>query len=925
MWPEDPATPRSGLGHAHATQAEEPYDPDVEFLKDSKVATDGPGLLKYLAERSGHDDDLLRVDELIRQLGSADFKTRRQAAEKLIALGPPAHARLLETQKDKDKERARGAKEAAEQINRAWNFGLNLTVVRRLVKLASGTASRVALAPGEASGGSNAPGSAGAAKFLLQFLPYAADPECEEEIWFGLDSLGKAQPQVLAVLADLLEDKLPIRRAATGYLFSRRGNADQRAAGRKLLADPDPLVRLRTAQGLLGAKDKDAVPVLIELLEKLRWTEEAWQAEEMLHYVAGEDSPEATIGGGSPEARQKCRKAWEEWWQGKGNKLDIAKLDQEYRRPGLILLRTWSSNRKNPHSVSVIGCDGRPRWELELFAWYVQLISHDRILVVDWPDMNLPRGQGAMGVGGSDVGEHDLNGNDLWHAPGRYVPILAYRLPNRETIILQRYKVTAISPEGTELYSRVFLRPGKRSSVECLLMLSNGRVLCDYEDRPGQQLWQGDLATGAMRDSGLVECEFPRMNPYTIREVPGKGYLITTPNQRHVEEVDAKGKRVWQTTHVVPLDAAPLRNGNMLILSGTVLGCRLIEVTRDRRTLSESFVKGSAKRLSPVVGLVTLGFDQPRPAELNLESSIAHRLKGLNSKDPFVRSASAYLLGERGPEALPAAKELIAALDDADETVRSWAEGALAKIGTGTVPDLVAASKENRPRMRASIGWIFGQFTNEGRTTVPVLIRLLQDENTVVRRKAACALGRIGPDTKAAVPALIKALKDPDKVADSKDVSVSQAAALALGGIGPEAKAALPGLIAAIESSDSTLRALSIRALPAIAPGDKEVVATLLELLKERQDLGTRGDAANALGYMGPVAKDAVPLLIELLKVKEDKKPVMSASIRKTAVSTLGKIGKDAQPAMLAIQEALTDPDPGIRSEAALALEKIGR
>src|SRR5262249_42865076 len=114
-----------GYSSASATD-NDPCDPDLEFLKESKVATDAPGLINYLAERTGHDADLLQLEELIKQLGSTDFKARRQAMERLIALGPPAHARLLETQKDKDKERARGAKEAADQINRAWNFGLNL-------------------------------------------------------------------------------------------------------------------------------------------------------------------------------------------------------------------------------------------------------------------------------------------------------------------------------------------------------------------------------------------------------------------------------------------------------------------------------------------------------------------------------------------------------------------------------------------------------------------------------------------------------------------------------------------------------------------------------------------------------------------------------------------------------------------------------
>src|SRR5207245_593847 len=112
-----------------ARAAEETKDPDEEFLQDSKVPTDGLGLLNYLKVRSAHDGDLLQLDRLIRQLGAEDFRLRQEAAQKLIKLGPPAHAALRQAQKDKDKERARRAKECADQINRAWNFGLNLTVV----------------------------------------------------------------------------------------------------------------------------------------------------------------------------------------------------------------------------------------------------------------------------------------------------------------------------------------------------------------------------------------------------------------------------------------------------------------------------------------------------------------------------------------------------------------------------------------------------------------------------------------------------------------------------------------------------------------------------------------------------------------------------------------------------------------------------
>jgi HEAT repeat protein len=698
---------------------------------------------------------------------------------------------------------------------------------------------------------------------------------------------------VLGTFAEFLKDKFPIRRAAAGYLFTRRGNADQRPAGKKLLADPDPIVRLRTSQGLLGSKDKDAIPVLIDLLEKLRWTEEAWQAEEMLHWVAGDDAPEPTIGAGTVEARQKCRKAWEQWWQTNSAKVDLARLDQDYRRPGLILLPTSSALGKNPDHVSLIGCDGRPRWELELPARNVQLLPHDRFLVAEWETHErIIRGKSFKNEVPSGLSERDLNGKVVWRAPSKYAPDLAYRLPNQETVMLGlgRYQVTDISPQGTELYARRFqFTEGKFKSfnLRCLRRLSNGRILCAFEDRPGLELWQGDLATGHITKTALVEGKYPR-DPYTIEEVPAGGYLITTPNLGQVEQLDANGKCIWRA-RLAPLHATPLRNGNTLILSGITLGCRLIEVTRDHRIVSELFVKGHAARASPVPGLVALGFDQPRPADLNLDSSIAHRLKGLQSKDPFVRFASIYLLEKFGSQALPAAKELIAALDDPDETVRNWAQSALPRLGDAVIPQLIAASQDQRANVRASVAWILREFPSEDDKTAAVLITLLRDKDTSVRRRAAWSLGRIRPDAKTAVPALIEALKDPDKVPDTKETSVSQAAAISLGNLGPAAKDAIPALTKAVKADDLVLRGLAI----------------------------------GALGQIGKEAEIAVPDLLEALKVKDvpDKKKALT--IRRATIWALGLIGPGAKSAVPVLREALKDPEAAIRTEAEKSLKKI--
>ena len=56
---------------------------------------------------------------------------------------------------------------------------------------------------------------------------------------------------------------------------------------RKLLKDAEPAVQLRVGMALVGQKEKEAVPVLIDLMAS-RPYEEAWAVEDLLLRVAGD-------------------------------------------------------------------------------------------------------------------------------------------------------------------------------------------------------------------------------------------------------------------------------------------------------------------------------------------------------------------------------------------------------------------------------------------------------------------------------------------------------------------------------------------------------------------------------------------------------------------------------------------------------------
>jgi HEAT repeat protein len=160
----------------------------------------------------------------------------------------------------------------------------------------------------------------------------------------------------------------------------------------------------------------------------------------------------------------------------------------------------------------------------------------------------------------------------------------------------------------------------------------------------------------------------------------------------------------------------------------------------------------------------------------------------LRDRDPEIRSAAAFVLGEIGPAAKSTAPGLIAFLQDGSQKFtremenacgRWTAAYALGRVGAGA--DVVAA-----PLMKA-----------------------LRDPDEVVRWEAAESLGLLGAAAKGATTALSEALRD-------KEQEVREKAAVALGNIGPGARAAVPCLRKALKDEDSEVRQAAARALQQI-------------------------------------------------------------------------------------------------------------
>src|SRR5581483_9127524 len=110
-----------------------------------------------------------------------------------------------------------------------------------------------------------------------------------------LIAVARSRGEVHAILLRALASTEPAQRATAGVTFCRLNTSEYWPAVRKLLQDPDASVRLHVTYELVSAGDRQAVPVLIDLLAQLP-VEQAEQAEELLYRLAGPNAPPMPLG-----------------------------------------------------------------------------------------------------------------------------------------------------------------------------------------------------------------------------------------------------------------------------------------------------------------------------------------------------------------------------------------------------------------------------------------------------------------------------------------------------------------------------------------------------------------------------------------------------------------------------------------------------
>jgi hypothetical protein len=527
-------------------------DADERALREAGVGTDGAALIQFFKSRTVSSADRDTVAALIKQMGDDSFDVREKASAGLIEIGPRAEPQLREAiEKSNDAEVRRRAEECLAQLAKGSDPALLAAAARTL--------------------GARKP--AGAAEVLLGYLPNAPGEGVVDELCGALATVavsgGKADPALLKAL----DDKLPARRAAAAVALVRAGAKEQLAEVRKLLKDSESSVRLRVAVALALAREKEAVPALIDLLADLK-PGDAYEAEDLLLTLAGDDAPNVPLGKGADE-RKKAREAWAAWWKKAGDKADLAKLaDGAGAGRTLVVSLDTAPGKTLEGHVQELGRDGKVRWEFGGLKRPIdaQILPGGRVLVCEST--------------GHRITERNTKGEvlkeitipvDLTGTIG--LPVGVQRLANGNTLVAARAGVMELDRDGKVAWSYrtnggsiYAARKGRNGEVAIV----NLNMTCVRLDANGKEL--GTFQAARIYTMGGIDV------------LPNGNVLLGDYTGNRVVEYDAKGKVVWQATAQRPTAVTRLANGHTLVTS--YLGKTVIELDKDGKEVSKLDVEG---------------------------------------------------------------------------------------------------------------------------------------------------------------------------------------------------------------------------------------------------------------------------------------------------------------------------------------------
>jgi HEAT repeat protein len=806
-----------------------PEDPERVFLKASGIATERQALLDYLQKFSGNDDALRHVEELVRQLGSARFAEREAASSKLIQLGPAALTALRRALTHPDAEVVRRVQECTRKIEASYAWTQQRAVVRLLLR-------RIDSAAVEA---------------LIRFLPYTADEGAEADIWFGIYAHMKGRPELLGILPKYLGDPLPARRALAGCLLGRLGDETQKKSARRLVKDVHPQVRLRTAQGFLGAQDATGVPALIDLLDEPA-VEICWSAEELLFWLARDAAPKVTVGAATEESRSASRDAWRGWWEKYRDKIDWHQVLSGARQPGLLLIcdrGKWEAHSQPQFKrIWLCGCDDKPRWQLSrIVCARAQLLVGNRLLLLD-----------TSSKGGHSA-QSDLLGKVLWESENWG---WTWMLPNGKILLGPWLQ---LSPDG----SRIETKDQKHPESVYIEHLYGDVIATVPRLRDGTRLFT------CWRPAITPE---ERFSPYVFQPSPcvlraaAEGQLVSV-------------SRIAGTTSVVRDCLELVRLGFDFPPRGEL----------DRTAILSQLMKDSNPevRYWALASLVVpLGPKGAKYAQLILEA--------IDDPDPTVRGVAQKAVNPLGPDASSA---LIRALDDPRKQIREAAYSGLVawkkdlpfeithKLLDYFIPRVDGPNPVTSRLALNALGHFGPRDRARSKEVARLLVKKFEAKDREIQWAAADSLAMFGLEPDICVPALLRHLRSQY---DETQWMVTKA-------LYPYAKddRVYSAMVLMLQEGDGRMRSSAAATISGMGARGKPAALALLRALKEVREDDQHGDVfavMNALIKINANPDDIVPVFIFILTNKNyrENQRIYAAE----SLSRLEAQGKAALPAL---------------------------
>jgi len=499
---------------AEATATAE--DPFVAAVAERGLGIDDASLVAYLRQMLPTDDSRRRSALLFERLADRDVADR-DAATRALSDWPnlPADQLNEALHSDDPEVRARAARVAGESAS-GRPYALLYDVLKGVAHRRLHDAVPV----------------------LLRVVPL-----CEQ------DRLAAAARDALcaaatsedadALRAAIAETNADTRAAAVAALAAALGQGAQ-ADMRPLLDDPSPRARLEAARTLASLGDRDALPVLGELLgcDDRRTRKTAARVLVALTEKRFDYSPTD-----DPATQREALDVWRNWIASNAKSIELRlPLHLTMDMLGRTLVCEQGVGR-----VVEVDARGKVTFQVNVrYPWGCQGLADGHRLVALWQD--------------AAVVEYDADGKEIWrqqHLPGG--PTNVQRLEDGHTLIpcSDANKIVEVDHDGKVVWELAVVgRPADARRLDnghTLISLHHGNAVIEV-DRNGREVW---------RVGGLA-------GPVEAQRLDNGDTLVCDANSGRVIEFDRDGKAAWSKDgYQNPWDAQRLPDGTTLIADST--------------------------------------------------------------------------------------------------------------------------------------------------------------------------------------------------------------------------------------------------------------------------------------------------------------------------------------------------------------------